>query len=515
VLSSIGRDDSGKPLYFITSIVDITERKNVEDALRQSEEKFQLLFNKAPLGYQSIDTNCRLLDVNQQWLDLLGYTREEVIGQDFLAFLPDDCKEGCQNYYKALEEQSSLHNEFEFITKNKKRLSIAMEAKIAYDAEGNIKQIHCLLQDITEQKRAQEALKESENMYRTFVDASTDMVFLKDDQLRHVVANQKLVKFFDRSKNDVIGKTDFELMPEDIAKQCHRTDVLALTKKAAVSSAEIVGDRVFESVKFPVELRDNILGVGGYIRDITERKRIEEELNRERDRAKMYLDIADVVLLALDTEGTVTLINKKGCKLLGYENENIVGKNWADSFIPESEIGDIKQVFRKIIEGDVKTFGHHENAVNTASGKELVFSWYNTILRDEKGNVTGLLCSGLDITERKQRELRISQLNRLYATLSQINQAIVRIDDQDTMFKAVCDVAIEFGEYSMAWVGLINPSDDLVHPVAFSGEERGYLSEIKIKYLDKRLGQGPIGTAIREGRCVISRHIAADAHMEA
>ena len=434
-------------------IVDITERKKMEYALKKSEEKFQLLFNKAPLGYQCLDIHCNLLDVNQQWLDLLGYTRNEVIGKCFIDFLPDEYREGCRHCYQILTEHGSAHSEFEFITKNGTRLSIAMEAKIAYDTERKIKQIHCLLQDITEQKRAQEALKESENTYRTFIDASADMVFLKDDRFRHIVANQNLAEFFQKSKDEVIGKTDFDLMPEYAAKQCREADMQALAKKAAVTSEEIVGDRVFETIKFPVELKNNQTGVGGFIRDITERKRMDEELNRERDRAKMYLDTAAVMLLALDIDGTVTLINRKGCELLGYEQKDIVGKNWIDNFIPEKAVGEIRRVFNKIIEGDIKNTEYHENDVITASGEERLIAWHNTVLRDNAGNVTGMFCSGPDITERKQKEIRISQLNRLYATLSQINQVIVRIDDQDALFKAVCNMAIEFGQYRMAWVG--------------------------------------------------------------
>ncbi len=118
-----------------------------------------------------------------------------------------------------------------------------------------------------------------------------------------------------------------------------------------------------------------------------------------------------------------------------------------------------------------------------------------------------------DLTERKRAEAQILHLNQLYATLSQINQAIVHNHDSETLYKEICRVAIAHGKFAMCWIGLINPQDNTVRPVEFAGNEQGYLKNLTIKYLDEELGRGPTGTAVREGRCVISEDIAADPHM--
>ncbi len=119
-----------------------------------------------------------------------------------------------------------------------------------------------------------------------------------------------------------------------------------------------------------------------------------------------------------------------------------------------------------------------------------------------------------DVTERRQNETRIQLLNRLYATLSQINQTIVHVKDRDQLFREICEVAVKFGKFRMAWIGLVDEEDQLVKPVEFAGEEDGYLSGLQIKYLDAELGCGPTGTSIREGRCIISRDIANDPYMK-
>ncbi len=118
-----------------------------------------------------------------------------------------------------------------------------------------------------------------------------------------------------------------------------------------------------------------------------------------------------------------------------------------------------------------------------------------------------------DITERKQAEARILRFNRLYATLSLINQTIMHVHDREALFREICQVAIDHGQFRMAWIGLIDEASQQVKPVVFAGEEQGYLTNLSITYLDEVQGRGPTGTAIREGHCIISQDIANDPRM--
>ncbi len=119
-----------------------------------------------------------------------------------------------------------------------------------------------------------------------------------------------------------------------------------------------------------------------------------------------------------------------------------------------------------------------------------------------------------DVTEIRNAEGRIKLLNRLYATLSQINQTIVRAKGREQLFREICEVAVKFGQFKMAWIGLIDEDEHTVKPVIFAGEENGYLSDISIHYLDPIMGGGPTGTAIREGFCAVSRNIPNDPKMK-
>jgi PAS domain S-box-containing protein len=110
------------------------------------------------------------------------------------------------------------------------------------------------------------------------------------------------------------------------------------------------------------------------------------------------------MFLVLDTNGKATLINKKGCEVLGYKEKEIIDKSWFDTFLPERNREKVKKVFYKLIAGEIEPVEYFENPVLTKDGEERLIAWHNTILRDSHGNITGTLSSGLDITERRKAE---------------------------------------------------------------------------------------------------------------
>jgi len=138
--------------------------------------------------------------------------------------------------------------------------------------------------------------------------------------------------------------------------------------------------------------------------DISKRKQAEAQLKKERDKAQQYLDVAGVMFVALDTSGEVTLANKKACDILGYDEDEIRGRNWFDSFIPERIRADVKAVYRDLLDGDIAPVEQYENPIMTKDGDERVILWANTVIRDSDGNIVRTLSSGEDITERKQAE---------------------------------------------------------------------------------------------------------------
>lgn len=179
-------------------------------------------------------------------------------------------------------------------------------------------------------------------------------------------------------------------------------------------------------------------------RDITEQKLAEAALLKERDWAQKYLDIAGIMMVALDADQKITLINKKGCEILGFKEHEIIGKNWFDNFIPGRIRDKIKTNYENLMFGNIEPVEFYENPVLANSGNEIIIAWHNSVLRDDAGNINGILCSGEDITEHKHANEKASELlNELKTIFNNIPLGIVYLDDKFKFISAnkfFCDM---------------------------------------------------------------------------
>ncbi len=134
------------------------------------------------------------------------------------------------------------------------------------------------------------------------------------------------------------------------------------------------------------------------------------ELASERDRAQGYLDIAAVMLLALNADGRIAMINAAGAHLLGLGEGELIGMDWFEHFIPAAQRDNTRQVFLSVMRGEIESFKHYENDIVTASGTTRTLAWQNALLHDDMGEIVGTLSSAEDITERKAAEEEIRSL---------------------------------------------------------------------------------------------------------
>ena len=131
------------------------------------------------------------------------------------------------------------------------------------------------------------------------------------------------------------------------------------------------------------------------------------ELAHERDSAQRYLDIARVMLLVLDNAGQIVMINRKGCEILGLPEDQLIGLNWFQHFLPENEVDRVRRYFQEITQGNLTVIDHYENTIIDNARQARLIAWNNALLRNEGGEIIGILSSGEDITERKQTELEL------------------------------------------------------------------------------------------------------------
>jgi PAS domain S-box-containing protein len=149
------------------------------------------------------------------------------------------------------------------------------------------------------------------------------------------------------------------------------------------------------------------------------------ELSKGRNEAQLYLDIAGVIFVVLNANQKVTLINKKGCTVLGYPEKDIIGKNWFNTFIPAGIRATVRNAFVSLMSGEIEPVEYFENPVLTKKGDERIIAWHNTVIKDEAGKITGTISSGEDITERKvAEEMLINALEESQQRQSEISAVL-------------------------------------------------------------------------------------------
>ncbi len=168
-------------LYSI--IHDITERRRAEAALAESEQRFRHLFEKAPLGYQSLDGDGRIVEVNQSWLNEFGLERESVVGRPFDTFVSPDSRPQFQQAFAALKRDGELHDDiFEMQPGSGQPIAVSFSARVAYDGDGNFQNAHCILIDVTERVRSRHQLERTNRALNTLSQCNEALVHAGSEQ---------------------------------------------------------------------------------------------------------------------------------------------------------------------------------------------------------------------------------------------------------------------------------------------------------------------------------------------
>ncbi|CAN7437773.1 EAL domain-containing protein [Acidovorax sp. LjRoot194] len=247
------------------------------------------------------------------------------------------------------------------------------------------------------------------------------------------------------------------------------------------------------------------------IQDISVQKRAEEALRESDRRFNDMLDKVEMISVMLDNEGRVTYCNDYLLKLTGWQHEEVAGQSWFALFLPPEQTH-IRQVFADVLAGRSLTW-HYDNEIVTRSGERRLVHWNNTVLRSVGGQVTGVAALGEDITERKEAERKIKRLNRVYAMLSGINTLIVRVRNREELFQGACRVAVEAGQFKIAWVGRVDEAQMKLVPVALAGAEPEFLVRVRERlglYAQPTAGEALSAEVARTGQPAVCDDVRGD-----
>ncbi|MEE9442597.1 MAG: PAS domain S-box protein [candidate division Zixibacteria bacterium] len=263
-------------------------------------------------------------------------------------------------------------------------------------------------------KELRESMETSEDIVASIPSALMIYEYLSPQRIILKTVNSEAIKLSD--SKDIIGE-DFNIaMPFDLGDQMRDNCIEVMNTGAAFFTQKINYGESDISQAFKIrafKISDERLGIS--FDDITDLISSEEKLNKEFERTLLYLDKIGTVVIALEPSGKVSMINDYGCRILGYERDEIIGKKW-DIFLAPND-GQSKNKFSKIISGKSHSKANCEMLVVTQSGQEKVLDWNHTLLTDALGHITGIVCSGNDITERVRNETELRKSESQYRRL--------------------------------------------------------------------------------------------------
>jgi|GEM_PF-1782669 len=172
------------------------------------------------------------------------------------------------------------------------------------------------------------------------------------------------------------------------------------------------------------------------------------KLRDERDKAQKYLDIAGVLIVALNLEGKVTLINRKGCEALEIGSDRIMGKDWFETCLPERDRARVREVYFRSVTGRIDLPEYFENPVISRSGEERLMFWHNSLIKDQSGNILGTLSSGEDITDRRRSEEALRASESKFRELTELLPQTVFEMDLNGKLAFLNRVGFQFTGYS-------------------------------------------------------------------
>ena len=265
---------------------DITSYKANEIALEESNLRFQTLFEKAPLGYQSLDVNGNIREINQTWTNLLGYNKSEVIGRSFGDFLTPSRRPIFRKRFNNFKKNGEVHTEFEMIRKNGSTVYVAFDGMISYDADHTFVQTYCNLNDITEKHKSQLRLKESEESLKLAksiakigswqLGPNNDTLFLSDEAKKLFEITEKGAHMSRAEIESLVDASDREMVVEALNNLINHNAPYNIVYKIHTQKGKVkyINSRAalfVDSNNIPIK----IIGV---VRDITDEKNKQAEL---------------------------------------------------------------------------------------------------------------------------------------------------------------------------------------------------------------------------------------------
>ncbi|MDA8243195.1 MAG: PAS domain S-box protein [Elusimicrobia bacterium] len=387
------------------------------ERLLSSEAKFARLYGQMLDSFVYVDMQGRISGCNAAYERLTGYTLEELKRLTYRDLTPEKWREDEERIVKEeiIPKGTSGVYEKEYRRKDGSLVPVELLTVLDRDPSGKPAGMWAIIRDLTDRKAAARALAGSEEQFRLMFEEHSAVMLLIDPASGEIVrANKAAARFYGHPPEKLRGLKIWEI------NTLSREEISAIHGRILRGEENffVFRHRLASGEERTVEVRSSSIPLAGrklnfeVVHDITERELAERRTLAEKSRAESYLEIVGVLIIALEKDRTVSLVNQKGCEILGYAREEMLGRDWFELAIPPERRGEIKAVFDRVMSGDFKPVEHYENEVVVKGGERRLIAWSNALRRDPDGNVIGLLASGEDITERRKAEDALKRSER-------------------------------------------------------------------------------------------------------
>jgi PAS domain S-box-containing protein len=352
VALELDRNLEGKGMGLYAFFTDLSERKTVENALRESEERFRRLYDNAPVGYHEVDTEGRIVNINRTECEILGFAREELVGHSVFELISEEFRETARRAFPDKISGRIPLKPFErtVVTRDGRRLVISIEERYKRDEEGRVRGLLSTMRDVTEQKRTEAALVASEKRARVLFEGIEDAVFVHALDGRILDANPAACRLLGYTHAEMLTMTTLQVDDPEFAAGYE--DRLARQLSEGHLSCE-GRHRTKDGRVIPVEINTSTIqldeerAVLAVIRDISERRALEEtrrafaeaqvqsaldiaaknaELILSEERYRQLTEACLDGVVVVDRAGLVTLFNPAAERMFGHESAEVIGR---------------------------------------------------------------------------------------------------------------------------------------------------------------------------------------------